>query len=154
MSQSAGGKAGFRLAVASLVLLGGAAVWGTLQAFLAGLPDWYMHLGIWTVLLAYSLLYINATNLGRPLRAAVNYLLFTGLGLFWMRILFTLIPTQPMLVEDNLIQRAALPGLAVVAGLLGLTQVLLLLHFVFFLVRRKPAPAAKTEPGSGDAPGN
>jgi hypothetical protein len=121
------------LALGVLVL---SAAGGTFQAFAADLPDWYMHLGIWTVLLAYALLYINATNLNRPLRSVINYLLFTGLGLFWMRIMFTLIPAQPMLVDDKLVQRGALGGLAAVAGTLGLTMVLLLLHLVLFLVRR------------------
>jgi hypothetical protein len=152
MTQRTTGKAGFRLAVLALVALALGGTFGTFLVFQAGLPDWYMHLGIWTVLLAYALLYINATNLGKPLRAALNFLLYVGLGLFWMRLLFTLLPSQPMLAQGVLVQRPELPGLAVAAGLLGLTFGLLLLHFVLFLVRRKPVPPAP-EPGSDHASG-
>jgi hypothetical protein len=113
------------LALACVIAAGLTGLGGVVSA---GLPDWYMHLGMWGVITVYVLLYLNAFYGRRRIRQAVNLLLLLAVSAFWIYVLKELIPAQPMVVGDDLVDRPALPVLWAVVALLGLADLLLLVH--------------------------
>ncbi len=107
-----------------------AAVLGTAAVLNAGLPDWYMHMGMWGALVIYVLLYLNSFYGRRAVRKWFNLVVFVGVSLFWMYVLKGLVPGQTMAVEGEIVERAALPILWAPIALLVAENLLLIAHAV------------------------
>ena len=105
-----------------------AAVLGTAAVLNAGLPDWYMHMGMWEALVIYVLLYLNSFYGRRLVRKWFNLVVFVGVSLFWMYVLQGLVPGQTMAVEGEIVERAALPILWGPIALLVAEDLLLIAH--------------------------
>lgn len=107
-----------------------AAVLGTAAVLNAGLPDWYMHMGMWGALVIYVLLYLNSFYGRRVVRKWFNLVVFVAVSLFWMYILAGLVPGQTMAVDGEIVERAALPILWGPVALLVIEDLLLIAHAV------------------------
>jgi len=105
-----------------------AAVLGTAAVLNAGLPDWYMHMGMWGALVIYVLLYLNSFYGRRVVRQWFNLAVFVAVSLFWMYVLKGLVPGQTMAVDGEIVERAALPILWGPIALLVAENLLLLAH--------------------------
>jgi len=105
-----------------------AAVLGTVAVLNAGLPDWYMHMGMWAALVIYVLLYLNSFYGRRRIRQWFNLAVFVAVSLFWMYVLKGLVPAQTMALEGEVAERAALPILWVPIALLVVEDLLLIAH--------------------------
>ncbi len=105
-----------------------AAVLGTAAVVNAGLPDWYMHMGMWGALVIYVLLYLNSFYGRRVVRQWFNLTVFVAVSLFWMYLLKGLVPGQTMAVEGEIVERVALPVLWGPIALLVAEDLLLIAH--------------------------
>jgi len=96
----------------------------------AGIPDWYMHLGMWGALTVYLLIYLASFFRRRRIRQWINLLIFLGVSAFWSVVLRSLVPAQTLAVRGELVERAALPVLWAPIALLAAACVLLVAHAV------------------------
>ena len=105
-----------------------AATLGTAAVLDAGLPDWYMHMGMWGALVIYVLLYLNSFYGRRVVRQWFNLAVFVVVSFFWMYVLKGLVPAQTMAVQGEIVERAALPVLWGAVALLVAEDLLLVAH--------------------------
>ncbi|MFH1529904.1 MAG: hypothetical protein ABIK09_04110 [Pseudomonadota bacterium] len=105
-----------------------AAALGTVAVMDGGLPDWYMHLGMWGALVIYVLLYLNSFYGRRAVRQWFNLVVFVAVSLFWMYVLKGLVPAQTMAVAGEIVERPALPLLWGPIALLVVEDLLLVAH--------------------------
>jgi ABC-type uncharacterized transport system permease subunit len=105
-----------------------AALSGVAAALIAGLPDWYMHLGMWIVTIAWVLLYLNAFYARRLFRRLLNLGLYLGVSLYWVYVLLALIPSQPIIIGGELVTRGTMELLYLPIALLGLEALLMIIH--------------------------
>jgi len=132
-----------------------AAALGTAAVADAGLPDWYMHMGMWGALVIYVLLYLNSFYGRRRIRQWFNLVVFVGVSLFWMYVLKGLVPAQTMAVEGDIVERAALPILWAPIALRVAEDLLLIAHAATIGRWRWAAEAPPAETASGrQAPGS
>jgi len=112
---------------------GGAIISVLLAAFVevaavhsARIADWYMHLAMWCLLTLYFLLATWVVSSKKKLRGWANVAFLEILSVFWITILISKIPSERIVVGDQLVTREPLHILWVSVVLLALSSLTIL----------------------------
>ncbi|MBM4354254.1 MAG: hypothetical protein FJ109_10745 [Deltaproteobacteria bacterium] len=133
------GRHGWWLALTAVGFVALGAVVEVAQARSVGIADWYMHLGMWVLLLVYYLLTTWAVVTGRRVRSWFNLVIVEALSIFWVAMLLHRIPPQKVVVEGQLVWREAMTLGWVSVALLAAAGALALLLAVAGTARGKKA---------------
>ncbi len=134
--------------LAGLGLLAATGVVGVLVTLVHGFSDWFMHLAMYFVLLAFALLYVRAHQKGYRIVRAIWAVLAVTLTVYFIYILLDLMP-QRLDVMSNRTRpggftgigvdlREPAPGLWAPVIMLAATVLWLLSHWLFLSRYRAP----------------
>ncbi len=117
---------------------------------LGALHDWFMHVGFYVVIFAFTILYVKAHLLRRRIARGVFAIVTVVLQLFFAWVLVDLVPPRivvtPIVVEGretiDAVRRGALPELWIPAVMLAASASLLLMHWLVLARYAGPRPGA------------
>lgn len=117
--------------------------------------DWYMHAGMWAILLAYMLITARGLSAGRKVGPAANLVLLGLFSGFWIWTLASLVPGGIALIDKSWQNRPELGILWMPMVVLALVWFLMLGMTVFLWGRKVEAQAVPVEaspvvPGASD----
>jgi len=144
--------------LAGLALLAATAAVGVIVTLLHGFSDWFMHLAMYVVMLAFALLYVRAYQHNYRIMQAIWAIVGLALIGFFVWILLDLIPARLDLLSGRpraggftgpeVALRARAPGLWAPIAMLVLTGLWLLSHWLvlsrYRVARARPASADGT----------
>ena len=133
------------IAVLSGVLLG--AMIEIFAVYGAGIADWYMHLLMWLLLLAYYCLAAWTIATGKVVRTWVNMIILECLSVFWIVILISKIPSEKVVIMNQLTLRQPLYIAWFSVFLLAFSALLLPLG-ALGRIKASRTPAAPVEAGN------
>ncbi len=139
------GRAHSRLVWSVLICFGASACIGLATAF-GSLRDGAMFAAMYLVCFSYIFVYLKAWLARRPVFAAIGLFLAEATLAFFTWILTDRVPARRIADGDAVVLRPELPLLWVAAGLLALSALLLLAHWVTASVLRRRTDRSVTQP--------
>ncbi len=91
----------------------------------ANVADWYMHLAMWALIITYFVLTTWMVATRRRIRTWLNVVIIEFLSLFWIWVLYSRIPSEKVVVAEQLTLREPLYILWIPILLLGLAALAL-----------------------------
>jgi len=108
-----------------------AAVVAMLAVLFNPVRDWPLFGGMYLVVISYMILYIKATQRGRPVLRFLSLIISEGLLAFWIWVQLDRIPPRKVFYGGEVVERPELTLLWVPIVLLGFVALILLSHWLY-----------------------
>lgn len=123
-------KQGWLAYTATLAGVAAAGLVETTAAYAVHIADWYMHLAMWVLIAVYYLLAINVISARKRIRGWLNIIVLEVLSVFWITILLAKIPSERIVLNDDLVMREPLTAAWISVVLLALSALSVLVFAV------------------------